>query len=174
MSPTAQRMRARAQSGSAALEFAMVAPIFFLMIFAIIETGVLYFSQATLQFSASEAARLIRTGQVQGGGMTQASFRTQVCNKIAPLLACDANLTIDVKAYPTGFGAASFTAPLDNAGNLKAGQNNFLVGNAGDVVLVRVFYTWPVMTPVLTPFLSNMSGNKHLLAATSAFRNEPF
>ena len=55
-SQTAQRMRAHARSGSAAIEFAMVAPIFFLLIFAIIETGVLYFSQATLQYATSDAA----------------------------------------------------------------------------------------------------------------------
>ena len=173
-SQTAQRMRAHARSGSAALEFAMVAPIFFLMTFAIIETGVLYFSQATLQYAATDAARLVRTGQVQSGAMTQAAFRTQVCNRIAPLLACDTNLTIDMKAYPTGFGGANYTTPLDANGNLNPNQSNFQPGNAGDVVLVRVLFTWPVMTPVLTPFLTNMSGNKHLLIATAAFRNEPF
>jgi hypothetical protein len=41
-------------------------------------------------------------------------------------------------------------------------------------VLVRVFYAWPVFTPLLTPFLTNMASSKHLLYSAAAFRNEPF
>jgi hypothetical protein len=40
--------------------------------------------------------------------------------------------------------------------------------------LVRAFYTMPIYTPVLTWFLVNMAGNKHLVSAATAFRNEPF
>jgi hypothetical protein len=39
---------------------------------------------------------------------------------------------------------------------------------------VRGFYTMPIYTPVLTWFLVNMTGNKHLVSAATAFRNEPF
>jgi Flp pilus assembly protein TadG len=167
-------MRTHSRSGSAAIEFAFIAPIFFLLIFAIIETGILYFSQATLQFATNETARMVRTGQVQAGAMNAAGFRTQVCNLITPLLACDSNLQIDVRTFSGGFGSASFGAPLDGSGNLKSGQNNFQPGVAGDVVLVRVFYTWKVMTPILTPFLVNMANDSRLLTGTAAFRNEPF
>ena len=41
-------------------------------------------------------------------------------------------------------------------------------------MLVRAFYSWNVATPLLTPFLVNMSGSNHLLSAAAAFRNEPF
>ncbi len=41
-------------------------------------------------------------------------------------------------------------------------------------MLVRAFYTWGVITPLLTPFLVNMSSNNHLIYAAAAFRNEPF
>ena len=52
--------------------------------------------------------------------------------------------------------------------------NNYITGNACDVVLARAFYTWPVATPVLSWFLVNMAGDKHLVTAATAFRNEPF
>jgi hypothetical protein len=42
------------------------------------------------------------------------------------------------------------------------------------VVTLRAYYQWPVTTPLLTWFLVNMAGNKHLIAAASAFRNEPY
>ena len=44
----------------------------------------------------------------------------------------------------------------------------------GDVIVVRAFYTWEVFTPMLSFFLSNMSGTNHLLATAAAFRNEPY
>jgi Flp pilus assembly protein TadG len=172
-SRAAARMRAQSQSGSALLEFAFIAPVFFVLLFGIIEAGILFFSQSTLQFATNEVARLVRTGQVQAQAMTQAQFRTRVCNAIAPLVSCDARLQIDVRAF-NSFTAASFGNPLDANGNLNPALNNYQPGGASDVVLVRVYYTWPVMTPVLTPFLVNMAGGSHLLSATAAFRNEPF
>ena len=65
------------------------------------------------------------------------------------------------------------TSPIDSNGNLV---NNFVYqpGTAGQIVVVRLFYQWPIYMQVWNPKLSNMSGNKRLLVATAAFRNEPF
>jgi hypothetical protein len=51
---------------------------------------------------------------------------------------------------------------------------NFQPGDAGDVVVVRAFYTWPMLTPTVGTTFSNMAGGKRLLEASIAFRNEPF
>src|SRR6478609_5220452 len=95
-------LRARSKSGSAAIEFAFVAPVFFMFMFGILEGGIMFFGQAALMNSVQDAARLVRTGQAQTGSMNQAAFKTQVCNGISALLNC-ANLTVDVQAYPSGF-----------------------------------------------------------------------
>jgi Flp pilus assembly protein TadG len=165
------RMRARSHAGSAGIEFAFVAPVFFLLIFASIESSILYFSQATLQYAVNDAARFVRTGQAQA--TTQAAFRTRICNDIAPLIPCDANLQVDMESFPN-FTSASYPPPLDANGNLNATLTNYQQGTACSVVLVRVFYKWSVMTPLLTPFLSNMTGDFHLISAAAAFRNEPY
>jgi hypothetical protein len=89
------------------------------------------------------------------------------------MLGCNSNLTIDVQAY-NSFQAANFPPPLDPNGNLATNLDNYNPGTACDVVVVRTFYTWKVQTPVLTPFLVNMSGGQQLLTAAAAFRNEPF
>lgn len=167
-----RRMRVRTQSGSAAVEFALIAPVFFLLLFGIIESGLIYFASSTLENATNDAARLIRTGQVQTGNMTAVQFRQQICNQIAPLLACDGNLQIDVESY-SNFGGADFGNPIVN-GQLNNSLDNFSPGNAGDVVLVRTFYTWHIITPLLQPFFSNLSGGMHLISSTAAFRNEPY
>ena len=167
-----ERLRARGKSGSALLEFALIAPIFFLLIFAIMEVGIIFFAQSTLQVGANDVARMVRTGQVQGQGLTQAQVRQKVCTDIAPLIPCDNNLYVDIEAF-SSFNGVNFSNPLDSGKNMNP-MNAFQTGNACDVVLVRVFYAWNVFTPVLTPFLVNVNGNKHLLYSAAAFRNEPF
>ena len=185
-------MRSAAHAGSAALEFALVAPVFFILLMGTIEAGVIFFAQSVLQNATNDAARLVRTGQitgtlpnqvltqaeinagmVAGQAMTQAQFRTFICNEIAPLLSCNANLQIDVESF-ANFSAASFTNPLNADNMLNTNLANYSPGAVCGVVLLRTFYTWPVVTPLLTPFLTNMANNQHLLSATAAFRNEPY
>ncbi len=163
----------RAKSGSAAIEFAFVAPVFFLFLMGTMETGIIFLGNFVLQNAVNDAARQIRTGQVAQNGTNQEQFRTMVCNGIAPLLACDANLQIDVQAYPN-FGALSVPNPITASGGLDPALRNWLPGSVCSVVLVRAFYTWNVATPVLTPFLANMANGRHLLSAAAAFRNEPY
>ena len=176
-----RRMRADSNKGSAAIEFAMVAPVFFVLLLGIFEAAIMFFSQAALQNATTDMGRLIRTGQTvcyTGSGntcaaMTKDQFRTLLCAKVSPLVACDANLQIDVQAY-SSYGGTNFNSPLNADKTLNTTLNNYITGSACDVVLARTFYTWPVATPVLSWFLVNMAGNKHLLTATTAFRNEPF
>jgi Flp pilus assembly protein TadG len=178
------RLKADAVKGSAAIEFAMVAPVFFILLMGTIETGVIFFAQSTLQNAINDAARLVRTGQTScfttdsGGNcqpMTQAQFRTQICNEASALLQdCDGtSLEFDVQAYPSGFSSASNSSPLDGGGNLPV-LTKFDVGNACDVVLVRAYYKWPVFTPILGFFLENIAGGFHLISTAAAFRNEPY
>jgi len=169
---TKERLRSDGRSGNALIEFALIAPVFFLLIFAIMEVGIIFFAQSTLQTGANDVARIVRTGQVQGAAMTQSAVRARVCADIAPLIPCDSNLKIDVQSF-SNFGGVNFSAPLDGAGNMNS-LNSFQTGSACDVVLVRVYYAWTVFTPILTPFLVNMAGNKHLLYSAASFRNEPF
>lgn len=175
------RMRTDAEKGSAAIEFAMVAPVFFLLLLGTFEAAIMFFSQAALQNGMTDMGRLIRTGQaacytMSAGAcvpMTKLEFRTQLCDRVTPLIPCDSNLQIDVQAYPN-YGGVSFGAPLKSDKTLDPSLNNYVTGNACDVVLARAFYTSSVVTPVLNWWLVNMAGDKHLVTAATAFRNEPY
>lgn len=167
------RTRTRRTSGSAAVEFALVAPPFFLILFAIFETGIVFFANSTLDNAVTDASRLIRTGQVQGGAMNQAQFRDFVCARIQSLMRCDENLRIDVRSF-SNFSGAGFQPPLDENGNLRDDLNSFSPGGAGEVVLVRVFYTWKLAAPIFSKYFANMSGDRRLISSATAFRNEPF
>src|SRR2546423_8157823 len=93
------RRFARGEDGAAAVEFAIVAAPFLALMFAIMETALVFFASQTLETAVADSARLIMTGQAQNASMTQAAFKTAVCAKINGLFDCASGLQIDVKTY---------------------------------------------------------------------------
>ena len=88
----------RNRRGSAAVEFAMIATPFFALLFAIIETGIVFFAGQVLEAGMQDTARLLYTHQAQDAGMTQAQFKTNLCNRISVLMSCS-GIDVDVKFY---------------------------------------------------------------------------
>ena len=72
----------RQQDGAAAVEFGLVAAPFLALIFAIMETAIVFFAGQTLETAVADSARLIMTGQAQTQGFDQAAFKNAVCAKI--------------------------------------------------------------------------------------------
>jgi Flp pilus assembly protein TadG len=159
---------ARKEDGAAAIEFGIVAMPFLLLVFAIMETAIVFFAGQTLETAVADSARLIMTGQAQAKGFNQSAFKEAVCGKIYGLFDCQNGVHVDVKTYTT-FGNIDSSPPLDAQGNLQA-NTTYQPGGAGDIVVVRLYYQWPIFVSLL----QNMSGNNRLLIATAAFRNEPF
>ena len=183
------RLRRDADKGQAVLQFALIAPVFFLLLMGTIEAGVIFFAQSSLQDAVNGASRLIRTGQSACYSldsnntcktMTADQFRTYVCNEVSSLLqdcsedsSGNSSLQFDVTDYPAGFTGVTNSSPLTAQKTLPK-LTTFNTGSPCDVIVVRAFYTWEVFTPMLSFFLSNMSGTNHLLATAAAFRNEPY
>src|SRR6201988_5207923 len=78
----------RQQDGAAAIEFGLVAALFLALVFAIMETAIVFFAGQALETAAADSARLIMTGQAQTQGMSQAAFKNAVCAKIYGLFDC--------------------------------------------------------------------------------------
>lgn len=157
---------------SAAVEFALIAPIFFGLLFAIIETALVFFAGQILETAVQDSARMILTGQAQNASYSQAQFKTDVCSRIAAVLDCANGVYVDVVSYPS-FSNVAITSPIDASGNF-VNNMQYSPGGAGDIVVVRVFYQWQLVVTGLGYNISNLAGNKRLLQATAAFRNEPF
>ena len=161
----------RRQEGAAAVEFALVAAPFLAMVFAIIETALVFFAGQALETAAADSARLIMTGQAQNAGYDQTKFKQAVCGKIFGLFNCNSGLYVDVKNYPA-FASIPTAKPITN-GNMDTNVS-YSPGAAGDIVVVKLMYQWPVYVSLLGLNLSDMSGGKRLLMSTVAFRNEPY
>lgn len=162
----------RNRGGSTVVEFALVAPMFFALLFAIIETALMFFASQVLETATQDSARLIMTGQAQNAAYTQAQFKADVCGRITVMFNCSGGVYVDVQNYPA-FSSVNVSNPIDASKNFT-NPNNYNPGGPGDIVVVRLFYQWPILVTRFGYDLTNLSGSKRLLVATAAFQNEPY
>jgi Flp pilus assembly protein TadG len=154
--------------GASALEFAIVAPIFLVLLFAIIETALMFFASQVLETMTQDAARMILTGQAQNANYQQTDFKTYVCNQIPALFSC-ANLVVNVQSSSSA-STISYT-PFDANCNQVVQYNP---GGPGDTVLVQVSYKWQLFVTGLGWNIANCPNQQRNLVATAAFQNEPY
>jgi len=162
----------RNRRGSAAVEFALVAPVFFALLFAIIETALMFFASQVLETITQNSARMIVTGQAQSSSYTQTQFKTYVCGQIPALFNCG-SLYVDVESYKA-FSNIALSTQIDSSGNFINNNMQYSPGGPGDIVVVRLFYPWQLFVTGLGFNMSNLSGSQRLLVATAAFQNEPY
>lgn len=158
--------------GSAAVEFALIAPLFFALLFAIIETGLIFFASQSLETAVQDSARMILTGQAQIAKFDKQGFKQNVvCPNVSALFDCANGVFVDVQRYSSGFGSVVISDPVTSA---DFRNTKYEPGCEGDIVVVRLFYRWPLFVTGLGYNLANLGGNERLLSATAAFKNEPY
>ncbi|ADG11879.1 pilus assembly protein [Caulobacter segnis] len=160
---------ARAERGATAVEFALVSIPFLLLVMAMIELGLVFLVSLSLENAIIDAGRTIRTGEAQGAKVTATAFKTSVCNRMSWLGdRCADALSLDVRTF-TDFAGVSASAANATAPNPTAWDP----GQPGSIVLVRGYYTWPLVTPLMNTGLQSADGKRTIYAAT-AFMNEPY
>ncbi|MFN3816676.1 TadE/TadG family type IV pilus assembly protein [Brevundimonas sp.] len=163
----------RDQSGATAIEFAFVAAPFFLMMFALIELGVLFVVDVALESAVSQTGRLVRTGQAHERAMSVSEFKEAVCGRMGVFESqCDERLLVDVRVIPR-FTGQTPPDPLDENGELSESGLRFAIGGPGDIILLSAWYPQPLFTPLVSQGAERVAGHR-VLNVTTAFRNEPF
>lgn len=161
----------RASDGSAAVEFGMVALPFLLMVFSILELGLVFVTDSVLENATIETGRLVRTGQASAQSMNAGTFKTALCGRMSIFAPdCATRATVDVRVIPQ-----FATTPPDPmaGGSFDEGTLTYSNGTPGDLILVRVWYRQPLLTTFLAQGLSRLNDGTAMLTATTAFRNEP-
>lgn len=161
------------QRGALAIEFAILALPFFALVGAILETAEVFLASQLLDSAVQDASRSIRTGEDQNNDFDLGKFRTQVCDGLFGLFNCD-NLQIKVNTV-TDFASATAAYPLDPAHpETWTLVQQFVPGTGSDVVMVQVYYKWPVLLNFAGFSLATGPDGTHLMGAVRVFENEPF
>jgi len=154
------------------VEFGLLAAPFVAGLFAILQTALIFFAEQSLETAAATSARLIFTGQAQLNGWSAAQFKSQVCKQIQGIFNCSNGVSVDVETY-SSFSAVNTGLPILN-GALNLSVLGYNPGGPGDIVMLRLYYQYPVYVNLLGFNMSNLSGGYDLFAATAVFKNEPY
>jgi Flp pilus assembly protein TadG len=168
------RWRKDAQ-GVTAIEFAMVAMPFLMLLFGIIGVGLYFFTTFTLENAVEQAARVLRTGQAQEAGLDETQFKARVCGFVPGHIDCANKVKVNVLSFADTANIVPGSLPTClNGDNTLSGNTQFDPGAASEVVVVWVCYEWELSSKIPFLDLGNMAGGSRLIQATAVFRTEPY
>ena len=147
---------ARNRSGSTVIEMALIVPAMIMLLFVVVEFGVMLTAQGLLDSAALRASRTGSTGYTPAGATRDQFIRQYIADQAYGLLKAD-RIVVSAKSY------ASFDE-IDVAGK---GTTGF--GTSGQVVVYKLSYPWTGLT------LSRLLPSHPItLNASLAVRNEPW
>lgn len=152
----------------------MVAAPFFFMLFAVMELGVIFTTESVLQGAMMDSGRLVRTGRADNEGIDESEFKEELCSRMSIFQSdCLTRAHIDIRPIPQ-FRNPDLPNPVQDGKAFDEDKTDYLIGQPGDLILVRVWYQQPVVTPFLSQALTKLDNGTIVMTATTAFRNEPF
>jgi Flp pilus assembly protein TadG len=182
------------QVGATAVEFAIVASAFFMLLLGVLEYGLIQFTKVQVESAVAQASRDVGIGKVVSGCpdrvcTVQKLIQDKLQNVIDPQ---SVRVTAEVVNSPTAAAPAvpdmclvSVAVPyppictgafVDNNSNGSYDPPPALtatsLGAPGDMVQVRATYLWRVIFPMFRSYF----GTNGVLTITSAtvVKNEPF
>ncbi|MFK3689723.1 TadE/TadG family type IV pilus assembly protein [Agrobacterium tumefaciens] len=175
------------RDGTAAIEFAILAIPYFLVVFAILETFIAMMAEQVVVNATETMGRRLRTGQISSS-ISKADFRKNFCDEVSIMINCDGEIEKEQKLYIDLRSFAAFkdiptTIPLKAYGeyyDLDTAQFGFKPGGPETINMLRVYYRWRVVADIIRPYLTKIrpvdgSMPSHfLIVATSAFMNEKY
>jgi len=167
----AMRRFRRNRRGSAAVEFALVAPVFFALLFAIIESAMVFFAGQVLETGVQDSGRLLYISSERESGAVSSRISATASGALFP---CDSlDLCLEREALCAGHRnhpqrsdrtAAEIMSPIAS-GRIRCPTTP---------LVVRAFYPWPLFVTGLGYNIANVgrgsTNSSRLLAATAAFR----
>jgi Flp pilus assembly protein TadG len=154
------RRFARNKQGTTAIEFGLVAVPFFMIIVGIAEIAMMGLAQTNLDYATTEAGREIRTGRAQLGGVSAEEAKLEVCQNFGRFMTL---AFTDIETDP----------PVVD-GELQTEGFAYEPGAPSDIVVVRTYYRWRMLTPMFDRLLADINGGERLIVSTMMFRNEPY
>ncbi len=134
-------------------EFAMVAPLYLLLIFAVMDFGRMFLVQMNLQQTVQETARFASTGNHLADPKSPGRNLSRVDSIVA-------------KAQQSALGSDISNIKISS---LKGGAGN--AGGPGDTVTVALTSNLKLMTPMMAHFFPSGS---YTFTSSATFKNEPF
>lgn len=152
----------RNEKGTSIIEFAFIAILVFGLLFAIVDLGMMFYVNLTMQNAVREGARFAITGNNQ-----DPDLRASVIEKIEEKSVGLCNKNPCTIAFFVVHGVNRDPLPPSDPND----PQSLLVGAPNDIIEITVDYSWPLLTPLMKPFFPN---GKYNFRVGATMRNEPF
>ena len=166
----------RDTGGATIIEFALLAPIFFGLLAAILETALMFLTAQVLESGVQDASRAIRVGQAFRENWVVADYKEAVCGRLFGLFGDCSDMHVNVTQLDN-FTVPASSAPVDRNCTSQCPwteDDAWTNGASSAVMLVQVHYRLPTILQ-FGPFANTVLGDgRRLLSAATVFKNEPF
>ncbi len=168
----------RADLGVAAIEFAFIGPVFILIFFVTIESGLMMLTEYSLQSAVQDSSRLVRTGQAQLNPLSQAQFNTEICKTAKLIINCTGAVTVYVRSDVNFQTLKNNLPPLLNIGPSVSGSPSasgcYNPGQPAQPAAVVATYDWNFNVWGMSAFANIGGTSTRRLIGFTVFMNEPF
>ncbi len=147
--------RVRRSGGQAMVEFAIVATMFFFLIFAVLDFGRLFLVQMDVQEAVQEAARYASTGN----HLPDPKNPGQTLSRIQ-------SITDEAEQSAIGWGANITNVQISS---LQGGAGS--AGGPGDLVTISMTVSLNLLTPIVA---RGFPKGAYTFVSSSSVKNEPF
>ncbi len=156
------------RDGGPAVEFALVAPIMIVVIYATVQCAIIYICNAYLETATEAAARQVLTNQ--DTSLTATQFKTAVCNNMPALFNC-ASVMVGLQPA-TSESSLSTAAPAFNTNGTLKNTLPYVQPQPGQIGVLEVMYQWPVIGLPLGWNFANLGNGTYLMMSTQVFKVE--
>jgi hypothetical protein len=153
------------EKGAAVVELALLAPFYFLLVLGIVELGIMFWVDLTMQFAVREGARYAVTGQ---NNLDPNASNQQRYLAIIQAIR-DNSIGLFDQVHPV-IATSINGGPLQTYGD--PGQyNSGMFGGPGDIVMLQLNCYWPLLIPLAAPYFS---GGNYNFSVAATMRNEAY
>ncbi|WP_018998506.1 TadE/TadG family type IV pilus assembly protein [Hirschia maritima] len=160
-------------SGIASVEFAFLAPVFFMFIFAFFETGWVMTKAVMLENSVANVSRLIYTGKAP----TKLALEEQICEANPLITNCVSNINVEMQVIQNmGDTPDTDMQCRDEADEAFNPAVNYNSGQGAEIIFLRVCLKTDILVPGLGfgLALDEDGDGRYEIRSSTAFMNEPF
>ncbi len=180
-----KRKFASDDDGVTAVEFALIAPVFVLLLMGIIEFSLIMFVSSAIEGAIAASGRYGKTGYTAAGSSRQQQIVATVAARTNGLIN-PSLITVTTTVYPS-FDSISKDEPYvdtNHNGTHDSGEAYTDInhngqwdsagvsglGNANDIVVYTVSYPWTINTPLIGKFF----GSPYIISSRTVVKNEPY
>jgi Flp pilus assembly protein TadG len=166
-----QKRLSRSEGGNVLIEFALLAPVFFMLIMGLVEFVLFQYKTYALNHVVYEAARNLQTGEVQTAGNMAQAFHDEVCAQAGAMIDCN-EIVFDVRAFDKLDEVTFPPVQFDEDGN----PMNFVFqpGTANQYSVVRAAIHHQFITPFMDKLFRMGPDMPAIVNSFCIVRNEPW